>query len=153
MVDLQIRSATRDDFPAIRSLILAAQINPFGLDWRRFLVVTSPQNQVLGCGQIKPHSGGTRELASIAVRPEARGQGIARKIITALLVHETKRPLHLMCRAKLDSLYSKFGFHAIRLEEMPPYFKRICRLEKILNSKSDPERSFTRNAFRLRTKS
>jgi N-acetylglutamate synthase-like GNAT family acetyltransferase len=139
MTDHLIRSAARADFPFIRSIILAAQINPIGLDWRRFLVVTSPQNKVLGCGQIKPHSHGTRELASIAVRPEERGQGIARKIILALLSRETKRPLHLMCRARLGSLYSKFGFYAIRLEEMPAYFKSICWLERILNSKSRPE--------------
>ncbi len=136
MVDHILRSATRDDYSTISSLIRASQINPIGLDWKRFLVITSPQNMILGCGQIKPHSGGIRELASIAVRPDARSQGIARKIISALLLREIKRPIYLMCRARLDSLYSKFGFHAIRLEDMPTYFKRICRLERILNSKS-----------------
>jgi N-acetylglutamate synthase-like GNAT family acetyltransferase len=139
MADLQIRPATRDDIPAIRSLILAVHINPISLDWRRFLVVISPQNQLLGCGQIKPHFDGTRELASIAVQSEARGQGVARKIISTLLSLETIRPLYLMCRTRLNSLYSKFGFHAIRLDEMPPYFKQISRLEQMINLKALPE--------------
>jgi N-acetylglutamate synthase-like GNAT family acetyltransferase len=130
MANLHIRTATRNDFPAIRSLIFAVHINPIGLDWRRFIVVISPQNQLLGCGQIKPHLGGTRELASIAVKSEARRQGIARKIIATLLSLEAKRPVFLMCRA---------GFHAIKVDEMPPYFKQISRLEQIINSRALPE--------------
>jgi N-acetylglutamate synthase-like GNAT family acetyltransferase len=139
MADLHIRTATRNDFPAIRSLVLAVHINPIGLDWRRFIVVISPQNQLLGCGQIKLHLGGTRELASIAVKSEARRQGIARKIIATLLSLEAKRPVFLMCRSRLITLYSKFGFHAIKVEEMPPYFKQISRLEQIINSRALPE--------------
>jgi N-acetylglutamate synthase-like GNAT family acetyltransferase len=136
MAEFTVRPATREDFPAIRSLIHTVQINPTGLNWNRFLVAVTPQGNLLGCGQIKPHVDGSREMASIAVQEQARGQGVARVVIEALLTLEPERPLYLMCRARLKSLYNKFGFHTIGLEEMPPYFRRIGLVERIINSKA-----------------
>ena len=94
---------------------------------------------LLGCGQIKPHSDGSKEIASIAVKEEERGKGIARLIISTLIKLEPERPLYLMCRARLNSFYDKFGFRAIILEEMPTYFKRISRAERIFNFASRAE--------------
>jgi N-acetylglutamate synthase-like GNAT family acetyltransferase len=139
MVDFVVRPATRQDLSEIRALIHAVSINPTGLAWRRFLVAVLPNNTLLGCGQIKPHFGGSLELASIAVQERARGQGVARAIIQELLEHEKTRPLYLMCRARLELLYVKFGFHAIGPEDMPVYFQRISRAERIFNSKARAE--------------
>jgi len=139
MVDFVVRPATRQDFLEIRALIHKVSINPTGLDWKHFLVAVSPENTLLGCGQIKPHFDGSLELASIAVQENARGRGVARAIIQKLLVRETTRPLYLMCRARLEPLYVKFGFHAIGQDEMPAYFQRISRAERIFNSKGQPE--------------
>jgi N-acetylglutamate synthase-like GNAT family acetyltransferase len=139
IVDFVIRPATRQDFSEIRALIHAVSINPTGLDWRRFLVAVMPDNALLGCGQIKPHFDGSRELASIAVQERARGRGVARAVIQELLVREITRPLYLMCRARLEPLYIKFGFHAIGLQEMPVYFRRISRAERMINSNARPE--------------
>ena len=139
MVDFVVRTATRQEFSEIRRLIHAVSINPTGLDWRRFLVAVSPDNILLGCGQIKPHFDGSRELASIAVQEKARGQGVARAVIQELLARETTRPLYLMCRARLEPLYVKFGFRAIGFDEMPVYFQRISRAERIFNSNAPAE--------------
>jgi amino-acid N-acetyltransferase len=139
LAEFSVRAAKREDFPAIRSLIHTVQINPIGLDWRRFLVVVTPKGNLLGCGQIKRHTDGSRELASIAVQEQERGQGLARVIISALLTLEQERPIFLMCRARLQLLYVKFGFHPIKPEDMPPFFRRISHLERIINSKSQPE--------------
>jgi len=139
LAEFTVRPALREDFPAIRSLIHTVQINPTGLDWRRFLVAMTTQGDLLGCGQIKPHTDGSREMASIAVKEQARGQDVARKVIEALLALGPERPLYLMCRARLKPLYTKFGFHAIGLEEMPLYFRRISRAERIFNSKAQPD--------------
>jgi N-acetylglutamate synthase-like GNAT family acetyltransferase len=136
LVDYKIRKATKEDFPEIRKLILEVHINPTGLDWRHFLVAVTLEDKVLGCGQIKTHFDGSRELASIAVQEQARGQGVAREVIEELLACETKRPLYLMCRARLESLYSKFGFRRIGLNDMPPYFRRISRVEHIFASRA-----------------
>ncbi len=134
-----LRPAKKGDFPAIRHLINAVQINPTGLDWRRFLVAITSDGSLIGCGQIKPHSDGSLELASIAVQDEARRQGVARAVIEALLEKEPKRPMYLMCRARLKQFYVKFGFQVIGLEEMPHYFRRISSIERIFNSKAQPD--------------
>jgi N-acetylglutamate synthase-like GNAT family acetyltransferase len=139
MVDIFVRNAKREDFPAIRKLILQVHINPTGLDWRHFLVAVTKENQLLGCGQIKRHFDGTHELASIAVTEQARRQGVARLIILDLMARETSRPLYLMCRARLESFYIKFGFNKISPDEMPLYFRRINRVERLFNSKAMPE--------------
>ena len=111
-------------------------INPTGLDWHRFQVAISPQGELLGCGQIKSHADGLLELASIAVMKHTRGKGIGRAVIETLLALESSRPLYLMCRARLESLYEKFDFYTVQFEEMPPYFRRICYAERIFNRKS-----------------
>jgi N-acetylglutamate synthase-like GNAT family acetyltransferase len=127
MTDFTIRAAQETDLAAIKDLVYSSEINPMGLDWRRFVVAVNEQEEIIGCGQIKPHGKDVLELASIAVRPECRRQGIARAIIERLLA-DGPRPLYLMCRTRLQPLYEKFGFRAIRFEEMPRYFQRISRL-------------------------
>ena len=139
MVNYTIRVATKQDFAAIRRLIHAVSINPTGLNWRHFLVAVTPDNVLLGCGQVKRHFDGSHELASIAVVEQVRGQGVARAVIQKLLEREKVRPIYLMCRARLELLYVKFGFRAIGVSEMPPYFKRICRAERIFNTRAHPE--------------
>jgi N-acetylglutamate synthase-like GNAT family acetyltransferase len=139
MVDITVRIATRKDFPVIRALIRDVHINPTGLDWRHFLVATSPENKILGCGQIKPHFDGSRELASIAVEEQARGKGVARAVIQELLARERMRPLYLMCRSRLESFYNIFEFQKISQNEMPLYFQCISRVEHLLNSRAHPE--------------
>jgi len=139
MAEIVVRPARREDFPAIRELIHTVRINPTGLDWRRFLIAVGPEDEFVGCGQIKPHTDGSRELASIAVRPEFRGRGAARLIIEALLEHETSRPLYLMCRALLTPLYARFGFVNVGEPDLPRYFRRLKRLEGLFNATAAPE--------------
>jgi N-acetylglutamate synthase-like GNAT family acetyltransferase len=122
-----LRAATADDSRAIHRLVISGGINPTGLDWRRFVVAISAQGEVIGCGQVKPHRDGSLELASIAVTPEWRGQGVARAIIERLLA-ENPGALYLMCRSGLGGLYEKFGFRVIQEDEMPRYFHKISRL-------------------------
>lgn len=97
------------------------------LDWRHFLVAEDETGSIIGVGQIKPHGDGSRELASIAVKPEYRGMGIGGAIIRQLLA-ENALPLYLTCRASLEPFYQRFGFRTIGIEEMTPYFKRIYRM-------------------------
>lgn len=127
MTNFSLRPARETDFPSIRELIHEGQINPMGLDWRRFVVAVDPHGEVIGCGQIRPHGKEILDLASLVVHPGYRNQGIARAIIEHLLAH-SPRPLYLMCRARLQPFYEKFGFQEIPYERMPRYFQRISRL-------------------------
>lgn len=127
MTNYVLRPALESESAQIKALINIVGINPSGLDWKRFIVAVNDNGQVIGCGQIKPHGAGIQELASIGVLPEHRGQGIARAVIEMLL-HETTRPLYLMCIAHNGPMYEKFGFRTIPLDDMPRYFKRIKKL-------------------------
>ena len=122
-----IRPARETEAAPIRDLIHSVGINPLGLDWKRFVVAVNEREEMIGCGQIKPHGGGVLELASIAVYPEHRGKGVARAIIEHML-EDSPRPLYLMCESSLGPLYEKFGFRAISYDDMPRYFQRISKL-------------------------
>jgi N-acetylglutamate synthase-like GNAT family acetyltransferase len=127
LADVVLRPATKGDSPAIRALVHAAGINPTGLDWRRFLVAVTGKGELAGCAQIKPHADGSRELASLAVREQDRGQGVARALIERRL-EGVPRPVHLMCRAGLGLFYNQHGFRVVEENEMTPYFQRVSRL-------------------------
>ena len=129
MTDYTLRPARETDAHAIKDLIHSVGINPMDLDWRRFVVAVDADDQILATGQVKPHGAkaDVHELASIAVVPEYRGQGLARAVIEHLL-KESPRPLYLTCISSLESLYQKFGFVPISYEEMPRYFQRISKL-------------------------
>ena len=122
-----IRPARETEAAQIHDLIHSVGINPMGLDWKRFVVAVNDRDEMIGCGQLKPHGGEILELASIAVYPEHRGKGVARLIIEHLL-KDSPRPLYLMCQSSLGPLYEKFGFRAIPYDEMPRYFQRISKL-------------------------
>jgi amino-acid N-acetyltransferase len=134
----RIRPARETEATQIRDLIHLVGILPVGLDWKRFIVAVNDQDEMIGCGQLKPHGQDVLELASIAVYPEHRGKGIARAIIEHLL-NDSPRPLYLMCESALGSLYEKFGFQAISYEEMPRYFQRISTLAGLVTTLANRE--------------
>jgi N-acetylglutamate synthase-like GNAT family acetyltransferase len=127
------RRATAADQKQIARLIWAVRINPWGLDWRRFLVAVDEEGNLIGCGQVKPHRDGSRELASIAVIPAWRGRGVARALVEQFLNHAGP-PLWLTCASPLIPLYRKFGFEEITdPRHMPVYFRRIHRLATLFH--------------------
>jgi N-acetylglutamate synthase-like GNAT family acetyltransferase len=130
-----LRPATKADFPEIKALIRQVRINPLGLDWRRFTVavdwpvlsVDEGPEQMIACGQLKPVRGNLTELASLAVRPAYRHQGIARTLIEHLL-SDAPRLVYLTCRSDLGAFYEKFDFRRVQQDEMPRYYRRLQRL-------------------------
>jgi amino-acid N-acetyltransferase len=128
-----IRPARETEAAQIRDLIHLVGINPMGLDWKRFVVAVNERDEMIGCGQLKPHGQNVLELASIAVYPEHQGKGVARALIEHLL-KDSPRPLYLMCQSSLGSLYEKFGFRAISYDEMPRYFQRMSRLAGLVTT-------------------
>ncbi len=127
MANVTLRPATADDAADIKALIHLVRINPTGLDWRRFLLASSADGRLAACAQIKSHADGTLELASLAVRPAWRGQGLARRLVEQLL-SQSPRPLYLTCRSSLGVFYQRFGFRVLASGELTPYFRRLQRL-------------------------
>lgn len=135
---ISIRPAREAEATQIRDLIYLVGINPMGLDWKRFVVAVNDQDEMIGCGQLKPHGQEVLELASIAVYPEHQGKGVARAIIEYLL-QDSPRPLYLMCQSSLGSFYEKFGFQSISYEEMPRYFQRISKVAGLVTTLAQRE--------------
>ena len=127
MTNCNVRPALESESIQIKDLINLVGINPSGLDWKRFIVAVNDDGQVIACGQIKPHGADMRELASIAVHPDYRGQGLARAVIETLL-RENPKPLYLMCMSHNGSMYEKFGFQVVKDKQLPRYFARIKKL-------------------------
>ena len=100
------------------------------LNWKHFIVAETDDGAFIGCAQLKPHKDKSLELASLAVEAEFRGQGIAQALIEHLLA-KSPRPLYLMCRPELGIFYERFGFKAIGVEVMPPYFRRLLKMVRV----------------------
>lgn len=131
---VSLRPAVEADFQTIKTMIRKARINPTSLDWRRFTIAESKpveskdgRSELIGCVQLKTVAGGLAEMASLVVRPDFRGQGVARKLIEHILT-ESPRPLYLTCRSGLGIFYEKFGFRTLDPDEMPRYYLRLQRL-------------------------
>lgn len=133
MINFTLRSARESESSQIKGLIHLVGINPMDLNWKRFVVAVNDQDEMIGCGQIKPHGTEILELASIAVHPEFQGKGIGSAIIQHLLAN-SPRPMYLMCESSRGSLYEKFGFYAITYDEMPRYFQRISKLAGLMTT-------------------
>jgi N-acetylglutamate synthase-like GNAT family acetyltransferase len=132
-----LRPASAGDQAAIRRLVYQARINPRGLDWSRFVLAVDPGQRMVGCGQIKPHGDGSRELASIAVDPGWREGGVASAIIGDLM--QAGPPLWLVCRSQLTHFYARFGFRPVLPEEpTPAHFRRMLRLGRWLTHWAPP---------------
>ena len=127
---ISLRDATADDEAIIRGLILRNNLNPFDIDWRSFIVAEDAQQNFVGCGQIRRH-GGIEELASLMVKDEWQGQGIASLLMEALL-GRSDRPLWLMCESTLTGYYKQFGFEeVINPLELPPYFQGVYWFSRV----------------------
>ena len=133
MTEYSLRPARESESSQIKELIHLVGINPMSLDWKRFIVAVNDQDEMIGCGQIKPHGTEILELASIAVYPEHQGKGVASAIIQYLLAN-SPRPMYLMCESSRGSLYEKFGFSAIKYAEMPHYFQRISKVAGLVTT-------------------
>lgn len=127
---ISLRPATINDQPKIIALINKVRINPRNLNWERF-IIAEDDGATVGCGQIKPHSDGTKELASIAVEPEYQARGVGSMVMNALLEREPGT-LYLVCLRRNATFYQRFSFRELAFEEFPPDMKRTFRFARIL---------------------
>ena len=114
---MNIRPAQAQDQAMITTLVRRACLNPFDLQWSRFLVAED-ESGIVGIGQIRPHPD-AHELASLVVRQDRRGQGIGGQLIHAL-VASSHSTLVLFCRPSLEGYYARFGFRVMEVREAPP---------------------------------
>jgi N-acetylglutamate synthase-like GNAT family acetyltransferase len=132
-LDFHLRPARESDQGTIKAMIRRAQLNPFGLKWRRFTVGVDDEDCILGCIQLKPHNDGTDELASLVVSRKWRGRGIASALVVSVQ-GQAKGGLWLMCRRSLTPFYERFAFNVIDdPNQMSSYYRRIWWLARIFS--------------------
>ena len=88
------------------------------LDQGRFVVAESEGGTILGCGRLRPYPDFC-EVASLAVDPDQRTNGVGRAIITRLL-ELYPGDVYLICEDHLVDFFGRFGFRPVPVEDMPP---------------------------------
>ena len=116
-VQVVVRRARPDDQPVITAMVRRARLNPTGLHWEQF-VVGERDGRAVGVAQLRRHSDGTNELASLAVEPGARGHGIATQMVDALLAGETAAVYALIDR-RFVGHFARWGFGQVGPSELP----------------------------------
>ncbi|TGP26461.1 MULTISPECIES: GNAT family N-acetyltransferase [unclassified Mesorhizobium] len=117
-----VRRATERDQQAICALVHSERLNPSGIDWPNFLVAAM-EGRIIGAVQIRKHADGSRELGSLVVAKEARGQGVASRMIDALLASDPN-PVWLITAAPNAGAYSRWGFKQIETRAAPAKVRR-----------------------------
>jgi amino-acid N-acetyltransferase len=127
---LAIRNATERDHLAITTLVHSERLNPNDLDWRRFIVATDTTG-ILGAVQLRRHFDRSRELGSLVVRKDARGRGIASRLIDTLLAPVATRVL-MITGAAFIAHYERWGFYRIQPMEAPIAVRRNYYLGSLI---------------------
>ncbi len=126
MSETYLRAATADDQPVIQRLIRDARLNPFGIDWPRF-IMAERHGQIVGAAQIKLLDGGVPELASLVVLPTQQSSGIGAALVWTL-IERSPGPIYLRCASHNEGYYRRFGFVTLPLEQMPPPLRRAYHI-------------------------
>ncbi|MBE0688760.1 MAG: GNAT family N-acetyltransferase, partial [Anaerolineae bacterium] len=107
-----LRRAVEADQPIIRRLVLSECLNPRDVHWQNFLVAEDEEEKrIIGIGQIRLH-GTVKELGSLVILPEYRGQGLGAALISAL-ESQAGYPLYLMCASDKVPYYRRFGYYLL----------------------------------------
>jgi amino-acid N-acetyltransferase len=97
-----------------------------------YQVVRDPDGAVLGCVALDEYSPSLVELVSLAVRPDAQGRGIGRRLIAAAeeLAQQRGYP-EIFAISLADQLFLSAGFRESSIDVYP---EKIARYAKISRS-------------------
>ena len=119
---ISIRRATERDQQSIRASVHSERLNPTGINWANFLVAVMG-GRIIGAVQMRKHSDGSNELGSLVVTKEARGHGIASRLIDVLLAEE-REPVWVITAEPYAGAYSRWGFEQIEARAAPAMVRR-----------------------------
>lgn len=137
---MRAESAVEGDIPAISALNNA--FAPQGLTLMRsqdfvenhladYRVVRSPEGAVLGCAALDDYSPSLAELVSLAVEPDAQGQGIGRILIEAIedLARRRGYP-EIFAVSFSERLFLGVGYSGTSIVQYPEKEARYARIDR-----------------------
>jgi N-acetylglutamate synthase-like GNAT family acetyltransferase len=127
---IRIRRARPHDQAQITAMVRRAHLNPSNLDWSRFMVAERHAT-IVGAGQIRVHTDGARELASLVVQDSVRGQGVASDIIDALLA-DNRGEMYTLIDRRFTRHFQRWGFHVVDTEQLPRSMMRTLRFGRVV---------------------
>ena len=129
---IDIRPAREQDQAAITAMIRQARLNPANLHWSRF-VVAERDRRIVGVAQVRRHSDGAHELASLAVEPSARGHQVATRLVDALLRDQAAAVYTLIDRPFVGH-FRRWGFAEIVPRQLPRSVRRVYRTGRVVTT-------------------
>jgi len=129
--------ATSDDTQILMEILRAVRGDTKDMSGEQFVIAKNAE-KIIGCTRIKQLID-CLELASVAVLPEYRKQGIGLALVKYILETDNRRPIYLLCFAETCNFYLKAGFNIIDLNLLPNSLKqeydRVALLLKASNKR------------------
>ena len=140
VVEFRAEPATEADIPAISALNNA--FAPQGLTLMRsqefvenhladYRVVRAPDGTMLGCAALDDYSPSLGELVSLAVQPEAQGQGVGRVLMAAIedLARRRGYP-EIFAVSFSERLFLGMGYVASSIVQYPEKEARYAKIDR-----------------------
>jgi N-acetylglutamate synthase-like GNAT family acetyltransferase len=113
-------------------MVRRARLNPADLHWERF-VVAERDSRAVGVAQLRRHSDGATELASLVVEPDARRHGIAMQMVDVLLADEGG-PVYTMIDRRFVEHFTRWGFAPVDPGQLPRSVSRGYRIGRVVTA-------------------
>jgi N-acetylglutamate synthase-like GNAT family acetyltransferase len=129
---VEVRPGREQDQAAITTMIRRARLNPADLQWPHFMIAEQ-DGQIVGVAQVRVHPDGANELASLAVAPASRGNGVATRLVDALLRDQTADVYTLVDRRFVDH-FRRWDFEWIGAAQLPRSVRRVYRIGRLVTA-------------------
>ena len=134
--NVRLRPAVHADVEAIASLnnLYASQAlmlprtpEEIALLIDDYMVAVDEHDTVLGCGALKEYSPSVAEVAAIAVAPELRGNGVGKRVVSAVERLAMKRGIYDVFALTLQpEFFSAIGYARVDRARYPEKIRRDC---------------------------
>jgi len=93
----------------------------------RDFVVAELDGRVVGCGALHLYGTHLAEIRSIAVSPLAKGRGIGRMLVDALMAESYRHQVECVCLfTRIPDFFAQMGFAVARRAELPDKIYKDC---------------------------
>eukprot|EP01023_Acetabularia_acetabulum_P027465 TRINITY_DN26009_c0_g1_i6.p1 TRINITY_DN26009_c0_g1~~TRINITY_DN26009_c0_g1_i6.p1 ORF type:complete len:181 (-),score=15.41 TRINITY_DN26009_c0_g1_i6:758-1300(-) len=130
--DVKIRRGKQEDMGQIFRMVLRERMNPLSLKPDRFVVAERDgSNELAGCVQLADLKNNFKELRTLIVQPEYRGEGIGQILVSEILKDVGESEVYLVTLESTFQFYEKFGFVTIDPSQVPEQLW-VLRIEVVL---------------------